>query len=256
MVNYREDEEDEESSLEEDDFEQEDTFSLPSFSNSIRQQLETVGHYYPHKTSRPLGNDIRPLTNTRIPPSSSVTDLNRGLKKSQSVTSLKEVENQNSQLRSENFHLKLRIYMLEKEREKMLGNHPPTQSTALSTVPSSSGLGSSVTSTPSGKSNNDTHEFEESLASELIKKDSLIKKLQEELHEKMILLKNMRRQNDAFMKLKELELERIITERDQLQQQLDLVNSKKENMGQAINRQLKKIEKLLETTALYVQEIQ
>ena len=93
------------------------------------------------------------------------------------------------------------------------------------------------------------------MASELCKKDALIKSLQKQLEEKDDQLRSLKSIHDSTLRLKDLEMERIKNEKDQLKEQLDLLKSKKENMGQAISRQLKKIEELLETTSMYVQEI-
>lgn len=68
-------------------------------------------------------------------------------------------------------------------------------------------------------------------------------------------INSLKSAHQSALRLKDLEMERIKNERDQLQEQLDLLRSKRENMGQAISRQLKKIEELLETTSMYVQEI-
>ena len=71
---------------------EEDTFSLPSFSNSVRQQLDAV--------------------NQQV--------SNQPLRKCGSLTSLKEVESQNMELRRENFDLKLRLYMWERQKKGAL----------------------------------------------------------------------------------------------------------------------------------------
>ena len=296
LENYREESDVSTVSSQEDD-EQEDTFSLPSFSNSVRQQLESVNHHPPkhvlHKTRTLPGNlrhpiavrpdlgqqpskDLRPRHDFAVPaplpPPTSSGILTRGLSKSQSVTSLKEVESQNSHLRSENFDLKLRLYLLEKQKGLIPStshshgsrsnlHHQESNGSVINIGSSGSittGIGSAPTS-PSGSSDktiDKTRDFDDIVREELVKKENLIRQLENQLNCKTTQLKNMRKDYDAHLKMKDIELERVKTERDQLRQQLDLVNSKKENMGQAINRQLKKIEKLLETTSLYVQEIQ
>lgn len=71
------------------DDDEDDSFSLPSFSNSVRQQLDAVNQ---HVSNQPL-------------------------RKCGSLTSLKEVESQNTELRRENFDLKLRLYMREKQQK-------------------------------------------------------------------------------------------------------------------------------------------
>lgn len=68
------------------DEEDEESYSLPSFSNSVRQQLDAVKQ---HVSNQPLV-------------------------KSGSLTSLKEIESQNLELRRENFDLKVRLYIREK----------------------------------------------------------------------------------------------------------------------------------------------
>lgn len=83
----------------------------------------------------------------------------------------------------------------------------------------------------------------------------MIKTLEKQLEEKNDQIKSLKSIHESSLKLKDLEMERVKNERDQLKEQLDLLKSKKENMGQAISRQLKKIEELLETTSMYVQEI-
>jgi hypothetical protein len=301
LENYKEDTDESTESSPEDDEEQEDTFSLPSFSNSVRQQLDLVNHHPQRKVlqkTRTLPSSLRhPVSVTNnllnnfgqqqpqrdnlprhdfavpapLPPPTASGILTRGLSKSQSVTSLKEVESQNSQLRSENFDLKIRLYLLEKQKglipsishshgSRSSINHHDSNGSVINVGSSGStttGIGSGPTS-PSGsdKTVDRTRDFEEVVRDELVKKENLIRQLENQLNQKSTQLKNMRKDYDAHLKMKDMELERIKTERDQLKQQLDLVNSKKENMGQAINRQLKKIEKLLETTSLYVQEIQ
>ena len=248
LEKYKEDEdEDSLSEEEEEDIEDEDTFSLPSFSNSVRQQLEAVKHPLVTKT-RTLPQSLRQDEDKVGPLPSSSSTRGCSLSKSQSVTSLKEVESQNNELRSENFHLKLRLYLLEKEKGMIPGSHGSSCTTGIASTPTSPSSGSSLPA-------KDDH-FERTITSELIKKDNLIKRLQTQVNEQSIENKNLRKDYDCQLRLKDMEMERIKTERDQLRQQLDLMNSKKENMSQAINRQLKKIEKLLETTALYVQEIQ
>lgn len=97
--------------------------------------------------------------------------------------------------------------------------------------------------------------YENTLASELCKKDSLIKSLEKQLEDRDDQLNSLKSMHESTLRLKQLEMDRIKNERDQLKEQVDLFKNKKENMGQAISRQLKKIEELLETTNMYVEEI-
>ena len=75
----------------------EDTFSLPSFSNSIRLQVDAARKNWREQA---LGDNLSASTGNLI--------------KSTSVTSLKEFEDKLNELRRENFNLKLRLYYLEK----------------------------------------------------------------------------------------------------------------------------------------------
>lgn len=101
----------------------------------------------------------------------------------------------------------------------------------------------------------DNAEYENTVANELCKKDARIKSLEKQLEDRDDQIKSLKSTYESNLRLKELEMDRIKNERDQLKEQLDLLKSKRENMGQAISRQLKKIEELLETTSMYVQEI-
>lgn len=94
------------------------------------------------------------------------------------------------------------------------------------------------------------------MAQELSRKDNLIRSLQASLEQKEDQLRIQRDQQLSLLKVKDMELCRTKLECDQLKEQLMHLNNKKENMGQAISRQLQRIEKLLETTTMYVQEMQ
>ena len=78
---------------------EEDTLSLPSFSNSVRAQVESARKYLREQV---LDDHITGSTGNLI--------------KSTSVTSLKEFEDKLNELRRENFNLKLRLYYLEKDK--------------------------------------------------------------------------------------------------------------------------------------------
>ena len=79
--------------------EEEDTLSLPSFSNSVRAQVDAARKYL-----REQALDDNATTSAG------------NLIKSTSVTSLKEFEDKLTELRRENFNLKLRLYYLEKDK--------------------------------------------------------------------------------------------------------------------------------------------
>lgn len=77
----------------------EDTFSLPPFSNSVRLQVDAARKSMREKA---LEGNISGSTGNLI--------------KSTSVTSLKEFEDKLNELKRENFNLKLRLYYLEKDK--------------------------------------------------------------------------------------------------------------------------------------------
>lgn len=78
---------------------EEDTLSLPSFSNSVRAQVDAARKYMREQV---LEENFTGSTGNLI--------------KSTSVTSLKEFEDKLNELRRENFNLKLRLYYLEKDK--------------------------------------------------------------------------------------------------------------------------------------------
>lgn len=78
---------------------EEESLSLPSFSNSIKAQVDAARKFLREQT---LQDNITASTGNLI--------------KSTSVTSLKEFEEKLNELRRENFNLKLRLYYLEKDK--------------------------------------------------------------------------------------------------------------------------------------------
>lgn len=91
---------------------------------------------------------------------------------------------------------------------------------------------------------------------EVCKKDALIKSLQKQLEDRDEQIKSLKSTFETTARVKDLEMDRIKSERDRLREQLNSIKNGGENMGRAISGHLKKIEHLLETTSMYVQEIQ
>ena len=86
-------------------------------------------------------------------------------------------------------------------------------------------------------------------------KESLIRTLEKAIKEKDIEIGKERNRLNSVIKDMEEELTNVRKERDQLKSQLDDMNKRKESMGEALCRQLQRIEQLLQTTTSYVQEL-
>ena len=85
--------------------------------------------------------------------------------------------------------------------------------------------------------------------------EDLIRNLRDSIREKDQELVGLKHSLETTIQVKDAEISRLRLEKTQLMEQLEQMRNKKENVGQTISRQLQKIEKLLQTTTIYVDEI-